>query len=142
MSAVLITGGGLTIRRRVLFVTAAVLIAVILPMAWIGLLVVESRWIFVATCILESIFCLYLAAILLRNVLARYVATWEAVFGSLAAYLLIGLAWAMLYWATEAIEVEQNPSPVVASPPTRSLRSSSKRPCTRRQGWFVRSAPN
>jgi hypothetical protein len=102
----LLAGGGFSFAKRRLFVVALVLIGVALPLTWINAFR-DSRTLFVATCLLYGVFSLFVATILLRNVVERYLASWQSVFGALSAYLLIGLAWAMVYWATECIEGEQ-----------------------------------
>lgn len=106
LTALLLAGGGFSFARRRLFLVALILILLAIPVTWINAFQ-ESQLLFVATCLLYGVFSLFIATILLRNVMLRYLATWQSVFGSLAAYLLIGLAWAMLYWATEGIEGEQ-----------------------------------
>jgi uncharacterized membrane protein len=52
------------------------------------------------------VFCLVLAGLLLERVMRQYISSWQSIAGAVAAYLLLGLGWATIYWATERIESE------------------------------------
>lgn len=88
--------------RAKLRVIALVLLVVALPTAW-ATLFVESKWLFVAHCILGSaFFWLMGGAIFVVFVKIRTV-TMDAIFGAICAYLLFGLAWALSYWSIHTV---------------------------------------
>lgn len=90
-------------RRRTGFWIMGVLALLAVPLAWLSY-ALEIDSLFVISCILEAAFFLFLAAFMMRIVLTRHIASFQSVFGAICAYLLIGLAWATLYWAMEAID--------------------------------------
>jgi hypothetical protein len=88
-----------------IFLPCLAAVVIVVPVAWSSLLV-ATPMLFVIGCVLESAFFVTLAGLVLTAVMRRYLATIQSIFGAICAYLLLGLAWAMLYWATERIETE------------------------------------
>ena len=104
-TAVLVIGVFITRTRPRLFVLALTLAVLTMFAVW-ATLVVDYPMLFAASCVLEAAFFATIAGVLLVNVLKKHLATTESIFGALCVYLLLGLAWAQLYWATERIDVE------------------------------------
>ena len=105
ITLMLLAGGSISSARRGLFPAILVLLVVALPIQWTSAL---TDWplVFVASCLIDSVVCGLLAGMLLLRVVRREPASWQSIAGVIAAYLLLGLTWAMLYWATERIESE------------------------------------
>lgn len=102
--ALLLLGYSLTlvlaaINSRPKFRTSAwVFPAVAIPIGW-ATLVVESASLFVAHCLLSSIFLWFAGGVIVMDVVKRRAITIDSVFSAVSAYLLFGLAWALSYWA-------------------------------------------
>jgi voltage-gated potassium channel len=92
-------------RPRGLFIITALLAALAIPVAWTSFFV-EYESLFVASCVLEGLFFLLIAVWLLIYVARQPEVSMQSIFGAISAYLLIGLAWAMLYWAIDRSSFE------------------------------------
>lgn len=101
----LIVGGGLASNRRKQFWLALALAVLAVPTLWTSA-VVDWPLLFVISCTLNGLFGIVLAGLLLVRVLRQYIASWHSIAGAVAAYLLLGLAWANFYWATERMDSE------------------------------------
>ena len=97
LTGVLLTAAGLTLhnRRQVVVAVSCAVAAVIL--SWMTL-VVESPGLFLASTVFEALFLFAMAVFILITVLRQHLATIESIFGAIAAYLLIGFAFALVYW--------------------------------------------
>ncbi|NOX53624.1 MAG: two pore domain potassium channel family protein [Planctomycetes bacterium] len=102
-TAVLIVGAFVNIARRWLFISSTVLAVLAVSTLW-STLVLDYPVLFVASCVLEAAFYGIIAVVLLTRILQKFVASLDSVFGALCVYLLLGLAWAQLYWATARME--------------------------------------
>jgi voltage-gated potassium channel len=99
-------------------------VLVLIPIVWTTLWV-ENRWLFAISSLLSSGFFLFAALRLLARVFERHVNTLQAVWGAICVYLLLGLSWAMIYWALIALDanslawsqIESNPARAPAIPP-------------------------
>jgi len=87
-------------RRRAMLVGGLVVAAVGAQVIWLTL-VIDSPVLFMAACMLDSLFFAAMAAYILAAVLKKHLATLQSIYGAVSGYLLFGLAWAMLYWAVE-----------------------------------------
>lgn len=92
-------------RPRALFVGGFVLALIAIPVAWTSFFI-EREYLFVASCILESLFFVLIAVRLLIYVARLPEVTIHSIFGAISAYLLFGLAWAMMYWAVDRSSFE------------------------------------
>ena len=82
-------------RVRVL---SMALMVVALPAAW-ATLFVDWTSIFVAHCLLGSLFFWMAGGVILASTLRTRTVTVDSVYRAISAYLLFGLAWALTYWA-------------------------------------------
>ena len=91
-------------RRRELGPSLGVLLLLV-PISW-ATYFSDQPWLFVISCVLSALFFAVLAVFLILRVVRHYWATAQSIIGALNAYLLVGLAFAMLYYATDRIENE------------------------------------
>lgn len=105
LTTVLVSALVITSRRRSLLAIGMLIVAVAAPLSWITMLF-DQPWLFVVSCVLESVFFVVMAGLIIRAVLRRHLATLNSVFGAISAYLLLGLAWSMLYMALERVDDE------------------------------------
>lgn len=103
ITAVLVIGVFVNRRRKKLFLPCLVLAVLGVLTIW-STLILDYSFVFVASCILEAVFYATIAVLLVIQILRRYLATVQSIFGALCVYLLFGLAWAQLYWAAERID--------------------------------------
>jgi len=105
VTAVLIFGVFVNRTRHRLFVPCLVLAVLAVSATW-STLVVDYPALFVASCVLEAAFYATIAAILVVRIFNKHLATLQSIFGAVCVYLLLGLSWAQLYWATERMDGE------------------------------------
>ncbi|HIQ21615.1 MAG TPA: hypothetical protein EYH34_10335 [Planctomycetes bacterium] len=89
---------------RVFFPSLALALLAV-PATW-ATLVVSFPMLFVASCVVGAVFYTIIAVNLIATIFRKYMATVHSVFGSVCAYLLLGMAFAEMYWATERIDRE------------------------------------
>jgi hypothetical protein len=77
------------------------IVAIAAPVLWLTMLFDENTILFIAGCVLDSAFFAVIAVLILSSVLQKHLATMQSIYGAVCAYLLLGLAWAMLYWALD-----------------------------------------
>lgn len=92
-------------RPRALFVGGFILVLIAIPVAWTSFFV-KLEYLFIASCVLESLFFVLIAVWLLMYVARLPEVTVHSIFGAISAYLLFGLAWAMMYWAVDRSSFE------------------------------------
>lgn len=92
-------------RPRPLFVGGLILALIAVPIAWTSFFV-KLEYLFIASCILQSLFFVLLALWLLFYVMRQLEVTVQSIFGAISVYLLLGLAWAMMYWAVDRSSFE------------------------------------
>ena len=97
ITAVLVSAAVATIRRRELLLAGLFVAAIATPLSW-ATLFVEQPFLFLASCILESLFFAVMAVLIVMSVFRKHLASVHSIFGAISAYLLLGLAWAVLYW--------------------------------------------
>lgn len=105
VTGLLIVGMTASRRRRLIFRSGGMLAVVAIPVAWISFFT-KLELLFVAGCVLESSFFVLTAVWLLVYVARQPQVTVQSIFGAISAYLLLGLAWAMLYWAVDRSSFE------------------------------------
>jgi hypothetical protein len=105
VTAVLVFGVFVNRTRHWLFYPCLALAVLAVSVTWVTLLM-DYHVLFVASCVLEAAFYATIACILLVAVLKKHLATLGSIFGALCVYLLLGLSWAQLYWATERMDRE------------------------------------
>jgi len=119
VSLVLISGVFMNRKRHWLFVPSIVFVILTVSVTWSSLVIAHSAM-FVVSCILEAIVYGAFAVLLLIDILRRHLATVASVFGAICVYLLVGLAFAQLYWASERMDGESlsyaHPIQVAAEP--------------------------
>jgi hypothetical protein len=103
-------------RRRSHARFAISLMVILLPICWTTLFL-DNRWLFAFGSLLAAAFFSATALIILRRVLREYTATFDAIWGAICVYLLLGLSWAMLYWSLASLDETclTLPSPVTAA---------------------------
>ena len=97
ITAVLISAAVATTRRRALLWTGIIVASIATPLSW-ATLFIDQPYLFLGTCALESLFFAAMAVLIIVSVIRKHLATIQSVVGAIAAYLLLGLAWALLYW--------------------------------------------
>lgn len=105
LTLALLAAGGLASQQRREYFLSLLLPLLAVPALWVSA-AIDQPVLFVLSCAGNAAFCLLLAGLLLARVMRQYVADWQSITGTVVAYLLLGLAWAMLYWATERIGSE------------------------------------
>jgi uncharacterized membrane protein len=105
VTAVLVFGVFVNQKRRRLFIVYGIFSAIAISVTWTTLFV-DHASLFVISCILEGLFYAAIAVMLLIGVLRRRWSEIDSVFGAVCVYLLLGLCWAQLYWATERLDGE------------------------------------
>ncbi len=94
--------GTMAVRTRLLRLMILVLVIVALPVTW-ATLFVDWKPLFVAHCLLGSVFFWLVAGVVVFVAITKQSVTVDTVFGAISAYLLLGLAWALSYWAIHTI---------------------------------------
>jgi hypothetical protein len=105
VTSVLVSGVFVSRRRSRLFLPCFALAVLAVSAVW-STLATDYPWLFVASCVLEAAFYATIASILVVRILKKHLATVQSIFGAVCVYLLFGLAWAQLYWATERMDRE------------------------------------
>ena len=105
LTAVLVFAALAIHRRHRLTVLGTVGAVIAVPVLWTTLLIPHGSY-FVFSCILDSLFFTAIALLIINQVIRRHLASLDSVFGVICAYLLLGLAWAMLYMAMDRIDTE------------------------------------
>jgi membrane-bound metal-dependent hydrolase YbcI (DUF457 family) len=54
--------------------------------------------------VLEGLFFATMAILILITVVRRHLATVHSIYGAISAYLLLGLAWAVVYWGIDHVD--------------------------------------
>lgn len=105
VTAVLFFGVFVNRTRDRLFWPSLALAVLTVSTVW-STLILGYPLLFVASCLLEAAFYATIAVILVIRILKKHLASIQSIFGAVCVYLLFGLAWAQLYWATERIDRE------------------------------------
>ncbi len=107
LTAVLLTAAAAAAaaHRRSLLAVAIVFVCVAAPLGWATMLV-KYPPVFLVSCVLEAVFFVFVAVLIITAVVRRHLASGYAVFGAFSGYLLLGLAWTMLYLGLEAVNPE------------------------------------
>lgn len=96
LTVVIILAAVATHRTKQLLLFGLVAAAITTPVNWMTL-ANDNHVLFLASCILESVFLATMAIFILVAVVRKHLATMESIYGAICAYLLLGLAWAMIY---------------------------------------------
>ena len=104
-TAIIIFSVFTSVRKRSILIPMSIFMGVSLAISW-ATFFVKDPTLFVVSCVLLSLVFLMTAIVILASVLQRHLATVQSIFGAICSYLLLGLAWALLYWATEHTEDE------------------------------------
>jgi hypothetical protein len=102
-SFVVLSSAIATKRGRVQSITSLVVAAIVVPTFWLTMLF-RTPLFFVFGCVLDALFLAAMAVFILVGVLKKHLATAESIYGAVAAYLLIGLAWTMVFWAVQTCD--------------------------------------
>ncbi len=103
ITTVLFSAAVVTTRRGKLIWAGSIVAAMVMPLTWATLLV-DQPWLFLCTCVFEAMFFAAMAVMIIISVVRRYLASIQSVFGAISAYLLLGLAWAVLYWGISQVD--------------------------------------
>ena len=90
-------------RRKGEFPLGLAIVLVLVPIAWTTLWI-ENRWLFAVSSLLSCAFFWVAAIRLLTHVFAQYLNSIQSVWGAVCGYLLLGLSWAMMYWALATLD--------------------------------------
>jgi len=86
-----------------------------LPCLALAVLAVATTWVrlftphpllFVASCLLVASFYATIACVLVVRIVKKHLASVQSIFGAVCVYLLFGLSWTQLYWASVRIDPE------------------------------------
>jgi voltage-gated potassium channel len=102
ISAALISAAVATRRRRELMWIGLFIAAVAAPLSWVTLFY-DQPYLFLFSCVLDSLFFVLMAVLIIIAVIRKHLATIHSIFGAISAYLLLGLGWAILYWGLDNI---------------------------------------
>ncbi len=105
LTGVLITAAMATKRRKMLLVMGLFVASIAAPVSWMTLFIDQPVF-FLFSCILEGTFFVAMAVMILVSVMQRHLATIHSIFGAISAYLLLGLAWAVMYWGLDHMDQE------------------------------------
>jgi len=105
LTGILFSGALVNRRYPPIFIPSLVLIVIGLPSVWISMWV-DYDHLFIASCIVVSLFFAMTACFILRMIFRKYVSRMQSIFGAVAAYLMLGLTWAMLYMAIDRLDGE------------------------------------
>jgi len=97
ITAILFSAAVVTSTRGKWIWAGSIVAAMVIPLTWATLLV-DKPFLFLCTCVLECFFFAAMAVMIIISVIRNYLASIHSVFGAISAYLLLGLAWAVLYW--------------------------------------------
>ena len=100
LTAVLVSGAIIARHRRLLFSAGLITVIIAAPLCWLAMFV-DHPAIFIASCVVNCGFFVAMAVVILLSVVRKHVATVSSIFGAISSYLLLGLAWAVLYWGIE-----------------------------------------
>lgn len=101
--AVLVCAAVATRRRRRLLAFGLLVAAVATPANWLTMFV-DQPYLFAFCCALDGLFFAGMAGVILASVIRKHLATINSIYGSICAYLLLGLAWAFLYWGLDFVD--------------------------------------
>lgn len=90
-------------RRKAILVFVLVGVSLAAPASWLSLFI-EDSFFFLASCLLQSVYFVAMAVSILNSVILRHRASVQSIFGAISAYLLLGLAWAVLYWGIDHVD--------------------------------------
>ena len=96
---------GLIVNRRypLILIFSGILVLLALPLLW-ATMFVDHVGIFVGSCVLCAAFFGLTGVVVMWGVLRWYTATVHSTYGAVSTYLLLGLAWAMLYWGLDLVD--------------------------------------
>lgn len=77
-----------------------VFVLIAIPASWATLLI-QSKPVFIAHCIVGCFFFWYVGAATVSSALERHYLAVDSIFRAISAYLMFGLAWALAYWAID-----------------------------------------
>lgn len=100
LTAVLFASVSASGTRRHLFGMAVVVVVVAAPLSW-ATMFIDFPNLFLASCILDFLIFIAMAIAILVSVFRKHIATIHSIFGAISAYLLLGLAWSVLYWGID-----------------------------------------
>jgi hypothetical protein len=92
------------VAHRGQFVVLTALMLPTLVLAWIGRLVETGPQVGVATSAMFAAFLLYLIFLMLRRILSETTVTGNTLIRAVSIYLMIGIAWAFMYYAIEHVD--------------------------------------
>lgn len=95
ITAVLISAAVATRRRKILLVVGLLFAGVAAPLSWMTMFF-EQPALFLFSSVLEGAFFVVMAILILITAIQRHMATVHSIFGAISAYLLLGLAWAVV----------------------------------------------
>ncbi|MFV1964185.1 MAG: potassium channel family protein [Pirellulaceae bacterium] len=103
ITCVILLSAVATKRRRVLLLAGLFFAAITVPLFWLTMLV-KTPIFFMVGCVLDAVFLGSMSVLIVIGVLKKHLATVQSIYGAICAYLLLGLAWAMVFWAVETYD--------------------------------------
>lgn len=105
LMAVFVTGVMANRHRRRLFLASLIIASVTAPLVWAAALL-DNVPLSLTTYVLQVVFLGMMAVLILISVIRDVQSGHEAIFGAICVYLLMGLAWAIVYAGIEFVESE------------------------------------
>ena len=103
ITAVLVSAAFAIEHRRTLVVFGFLVVVIAAPTTW-ATMFVDHPYLFLFSCVLESLVFVAVAIMILTSVIRKHLATVHSIFGAISAYPLLGLAWAVLYWGLHHVD--------------------------------------
>ena len=108
LTVVLISAAITARKRGLVFAVSLMIVAVAAPLNWSTEFFREyhNRPLIVTSLLLDGAFFLAMAILLLMSTIRRHLSSYHSIFGVVTSYLLLGLAWSMLYLALLQLDPE------------------------------------
>ena len=103
LTAVLVFAAMATERRRIILVAGLIVVGIAAPLSWITM-IVDQPSLFICSCLLNAFVFAAAAVMILVAVIRKHLATVHSIYGAISAYLLLGLAWAIVYWGLHHVD--------------------------------------
>jgi len=116
ITLVLLSAAVAGVRRTYLLVAGLCIVAVAAPLGWAAYFS-ENSLLFLISSLLEAAFFTFVAVRILLGAVLRHTATIQSIYGAICSYLLLGLAFATVYWGIEMVMPESFARPSVVGVP-------------------------
>ncbi len=92
-------------RKGILFYAGTMTAATAIGIGWTTQFI-DIPWLFATNCLLQALFFITMALLILKRILLSPSVSFHSLCGAMSAYLLLGLGWAMFYWALDRVDAD------------------------------------